>query len=76
MGDPSDVHYPCFVINRVNDTIIPNANSPAVPITVQLLTPGWTWIRGEFADSRNYAPDDIARQISNRMLKKILGEGF
>src|ERR1035437_2061457 len=64
MGDPSDVHHPRSVVNRVNDAMIPDANSPAVPIAVQLLAASGTWIGRKFTDSRNYAPDDVGRQVT------------
>jgi len=68
MSDPSNVNDPWFVVDRINDAIVPDTNSPAIPITAQLLTPNWTWIRGELADSRNYARDYVGRQIAELFL--------
>src|SRR5450432_3298611 len=63
VSDAGDVHRSFFVINRIYDAVISNANPPAVFIAMQLLAAGRTRTAGQFADLGKQPLDHIRRQI-------------
>ncbi len=62
MSDCDDFNKMRAIVNRIKDSIIPDADPPSIPRADKLPAAGWAWVIGQRPEGLNYAHSDYSIQ--------------